>query len=763
MTSSLAQVESLFTTPALAAAGAAAVAVPIAIHLLSRARRKREVWGAMRWLVEAYRKQRRRARLEHLLLLLSRCLAVLLLGLALAGPRVTGALQGVFGDIAPSQREVVIVINHAITGAVRDAEGATRLDRHRAQASAVIDRLDPTDRVTVISAARPAAVRVDAGSPAEARAAIDALSVIAARPDLGGALSLAAERVDASPVAAARRTVLVLDDWAAAGRRDRRRLPQGLAGLGEQARVRVSRPEPSAANVQVAALVPRRSTLVADAVAGVLPATVTLRRYADALPRTARVSVSLGPPRGEAVSQTTREVRFGAGEAETEASIELALPSPTALTQRESWVLRASVLASGGDAVPIDDTARAWVSIRSRLRVLIVDDASNTPARGLSAARWVELALSPGDDRGGGVDTVGVAPLSLTADQLDTADAVMLLTPGGVSARAWPELAEAVAGGTVLWVWPEASVRLGSGSNGAWFDAMAAAFGLDWMRAAEPVAAAAEPWLAVETAAPAALSLLGADWSDLVRPLRVSRYWPIDAASDDAAWLTLNNDDPVLLARAHGRGAVLLSTVAIDASWTNLPTKPLFVPLLHEAMRGVIGGDPVAGRTPRGTTVVGDTADSTWQRLAADEGPDTVAVVEGEAFTLPGLYVATPPAGRSPGPAPRRLAVAVDADAADTAALDQAAITRWLEPIGPWAFAEADGAEATLGGAGPRVDLAWPLLWGLLAVVLLETAMARRFSHAQTGRSGRPMLTWLWRRVWHPQASASAGKRGAAA
>ncbi len=75
----LAQVSGLFAQWSLAAAGAAAVGIPIAIHLLTRFRRRREPWAAMRFLIEAFRRQRQRIRLEQLLLLLVRCLVLLLL------------------------------------------------------------------------------------------------------------------------------------------------------------------------------------------------------------------------------------------------------------------------------------------------------------------------------------------------------------------------------------------------------------------------------------------------------------------------------------------------------------------------------------------------------------------------------------------------------------------------------------------------------------------------------------------------------------
>ncbi|MCI0637853.1 MAG: VWA domain-containing protein [Gemmataceae bacterium] len=63
---------------------AAAVSVPIIIHLLNRRRFKIVVWAAMRFLLAAQKQNTRKMRLEQLILLLVRCSLVLLLVLAMA-------------------------------------------------------------------------------------------------------------------------------------------------------------------------------------------------------------------------------------------------------------------------------------------------------------------------------------------------------------------------------------------------------------------------------------------------------------------------------------------------------------------------------------------------------------------------------------------------------------------------------------------------------------------------------------------------------
>src|SRR6478736_1805205 len=76
----------MLLNPLLAWLGAAAVSVPIIIHLLNKRKFERVVWGAMRFLRVSVEKNQRHLQIEDLLLLALRCLLLFLLGLALARP-----------------------------------------------------------------------------------------------------------------------------------------------------------------------------------------------------------------------------------------------------------------------------------------------------------------------------------------------------------------------------------------------------------------------------------------------------------------------------------------------------------------------------------------------------------------------------------------------------------------------------------------------------------------------------------------------------
>ena len=77
-----------FIHPAIFWTGLGAVLVPILIHILNRRRFRMRDWAAMKFLLDSLRKNRRRLRIEELILLAARCLIILLLGMALG--RFTG-------------------------------------------------------------------------------------------------------------------------------------------------------------------------------------------------------------------------------------------------------------------------------------------------------------------------------------------------------------------------------------------------------------------------------------------------------------------------------------------------------------------------------------------------------------------------------------------------------------------------------------------------------------------------------------------------
>ncbi|MEX2188003.1 MAG: BatA domain-containing protein [Pirellulales bacterium] len=138
-------------------AGAAAVAAPIIIHLLSKRKFRILDWAAMDFLLEAERKNRRRVRLENLLILLLRCLAIALIAALAARPfyQPQSAAQAA-GEGAGFER-VFLLDDSASMQALGD-ERQLVFDAAKNSLATFIEELsqsNPGDRITVLTTSNP--------------------------------------------------------------------------------------------------------------------------------------------------------------------------------------------------------------------------------------------------------------------------------------------------------------------------------------------------------------------------------------------------------------------------------------------------------------------------------------------------------------------------------------------------------------------------------------------------------------------------------
>lgn len=868
---SLAQLAGLFTAPALAVAGAICVAIPVAIHLLSRSRRKREDWGAMRFLRLAFKKQQRRLRLEKWLLLLTRCALVVLAGLALAGPLLSegwGAL--VPGAGGGKVVHVVVedglsgraVVGMALPGAGAGEGQAVRFDRLRGVALGVVDGLSPGDRVQVWHTSRPGGAVAGMNEPTadlgRAREIIENMQPGYGSSALTNVLEDVAGAIEAQGVTPESAVVAVVSDFARGSVAVDEALPAALTSLSQRARVVVTRPDVGSGNIQVQSLTPRRSLILAASGgsagggAGGVSVEVGLRRLGDtAGAETGEVSLMLVSPNGEARTPVMRPVNWSAGQAVATLSVDLPLasadsagsfgaasepggnlPGAGAGTGVGVWSVVAEFRGQAGvaDALAADNRRAAMVEVRSQLNVAVIDDADRDNASGraagiagdggggggggggeISGGAFVRAALSPeGDGRRFSVATQTLNPAAVAADRLATVDAAIVLRPEGLSAAGWSALGEFAKAGGLVWVFPPAGPgnesageprgRVPGAGAGDWFGLMRSAMGVDWrldegaVKPGTSEGGEASRRLDAEVGPPSALLLLAADWSDLLAPVRVDRFLSVVTADPEQTWIALGDAGDAtsgggelrafLASQRVGAGRVMLTATAVDPAWTNLPTKPLFPALLHDALRGVLGeadrgglaavrvGDrPRLGVAWRGVSAMsrvlwlGDVevndnanaadtsilliagADSTGD--SAEESATATTRQPSSALSMPGVYGPTRSDGStktdaiSGGPATSggpaisgvggggpRVVVNVDPDAGDVRPISEAQLSGWLAGLGDWSFMDDDAPAAAWSEDPPASNLGWWLLWVLLALVVVEMGLARVFSHA---------------------------------
>lgn len=808
-----------FLHPLLLAAGLAGISIPIIIHLLMHRRRKPVMWGAMRFLVEAYKRQRRRLMVEKWLLLAARCLLILLIALAIGRP-----LLGTLGLVGGG-KTVYLVIDNSLASAVRDENAQAALDRHKAQAKAILSTLassgEQGDRAAVVALASPADPIV---LPATANfsslsALIDQIPLAHARADLPGALSLVAQSiggVDASgaslqstsPRSAPDRTfVVVLSDFRE-GSVDLSPSGDVLGALKLPEGVRVLASEPAAAaapNVSITAVEPLRSGLIdpskaaGDASGELVRVTLSRslegNREAQSVGVRARLLPPGGPSAGPASVETRTLVSFAAGQETATMAVPVRADPALVKSPQASGAATPGVPASGvlvvqtdDDAIEPDNLWRRPVELREALRVGVIAPIRFGRAERidtLDPGSWARIALSPGGGdanggSGGGIDVVDIEPASLDQARLAGLDAVLLPRPDLIPEAGWARIRLFVESGGLAFITspPGITVHL-------WGDAMTRGLGVEWSVARE-AAPQTDQRLARTQAGRVAgtgagspgglLSLIEGELDELLPAVNVNKILPLSPAPESGqTLLALDNAAPVLwagpLSRAGavkadaaspaplGRGMVVYLGVALDLDYSDLPAKPLMVPLMQELVRqgsGQARGSwwSLAGarpRVPARTAELVELADPARPRTAGagrDEALARLKVDPGLAQSLEpvrraGVFRAVDDAGAARG----LVVVNADPRGGRTAPQTREGVSGWLRQalIGPaagpdpivWLPPAAEGAPvaAAVSGLFGAVDrgspISLPLLVAALCVAMLEVFLARRASHAQ--------------------------------
>lgn len=730
-----------FLHPALAAFALACIAIPIVIHFFMRRRRRPVMFGAMRFLIEAYKRQRRRLMLEQFLLLLVRCAVFVLLALAI-GRLVLGDAPSLEGS-----RTAYILIDNSLTASASDADGSSALDRHKRRAIEALGELDALtgDRAGLVLLASPieSLVVPATGDLARVRRAIEGVEVRDSACDIDGAIALvgALARED-------RGTIVLLSDWLEGSLGEGGRSPAdaslevGSADRDGTQRVLVSTPmESGPANISIVEVSPRRRVLIAQAsggLSGVGQALIRLRRAGSADMALRDVPISLSIERADAAARVARgTIRFESGQREASGIVAFALSD--ALSGSASLLARIDGPIEG-NAIIRDDARRAPVELRRELRVGILSE--RTPGavevRRFEPADWVGVALEPARGEARPIEVRSIPPASIDAARLAQIDALIVVTPERVSESARRSIAEFVRTGGLVLLTPDARAQSQRGLADL-LDELR----MPWRVNPEAREIAGEDGpRAIDPASldPAGLlGVLAGEIEELAQPVSIDRVMGVDGPPDRDVVVRLDDASPLLLhgSPAGSIGSVALLLTALDPAWTTLPAKPLMVPLLQEIVRQGVGGQSgvsaIAGRSfvP---------ASDVRALEGISEGAPDVALGERDVSSIAlgagGLYRAI---GAEAGQE-RLLIVNPDADAGTTDPTPAEAL-RGLLARGGREVLWLDGQGETAGGASSReagISLSLNMLLLALALGVIETLLARRASHAGVDSEERP-------------------------
>ena len=135
--------------------GLALASIPLIIHLLFRRKFRRVDWAPMRYLKLSIQRNRQRIRLEQLLLLLMRTLAIALLFFLVSRPLLNASGLGNWLS-GGSRASRILLVDDSLSMGYVDA-GRSALDRAQDLAVSVINSVGAQDHFTLVLASQPKA------------------------------------------------------------------------------------------------------------------------------------------------------------------------------------------------------------------------------------------------------------------------------------------------------------------------------------------------------------------------------------------------------------------------------------------------------------------------------------------------------------------------------------------------------------------------------------------------------------------------------
>jgi hypothetical protein len=689
-------------------AGIAAVAIPIAIHLMGRRRARVVEFAALDFLLGSDRKVARKLRLRELLLLAARVLVCLAIPLAFAKPLTSCEAAG--PEVERGPQAVVLIVDDSLPTRYEldDATIFAQVARH---ARAILEQLGPEADVAI--------VRASEGSPQPGdlsrdhlglRDTLASLEPTARPPDLTRALSRAAALLEGARHE--RRTAFLISPlWAS-----------GLSGP-------VSWPEggPALEVIPVAADAPLENLAIVDLAVEADPSSgergvrvlATIQNFGSTAKRDQELRLLVG----EEVA-ARGHVSVDPGEVVRHAFL-AALP-------RGERAARVQV-SLAGDALAIDDSRHLIAELQEKVDVLLVNGAPSS-VRYEDEIFYLRAALRPGD-RG----ETGVEVRSVTVDGLDDVDladfdTVVLANVPALSAARVSRLAGWVEAGGGLLVTagdnvdpieyeqsmdpllPQGllSVRdVTYGSSGRERDERA-------LRLAE--LDVDHPVLGAFSAD--SPSLTGARFSRLVL------LSPTAEVGERRVIARFDSGAPALVEARRGRGRVMMLTSSIDRAWNDLAIYPGYPPLVQAIVRYL--GQKQELEDPR-SVQVGHAAEVRVQagetRIVIDHPSGYRQTVEGDALAErrraragridePGFYEVLASEGDAPlvRDPERDFAAHIDPRASNLERVDVASIR------------EADGGGERGGTHERRVELWHAIAAALLLFLLIEAVLVWRSS-----------------------------------
>jgi hypothetical protein len=691
---------------------------PLAIHLLTRRRHRREPWAAMQFLVAAHGRIRRRLNLRHYLMLALRTAAVLLLGLALARPGLSE--EWAFPGAGAPRCARIIVLDDTLSMRARHAGGESSFDAARKLAKDLIASFPQADPAALLTLSMQSGGR----SPQLVSIAGDLIPELQSiAPTYRSGDMVEALRAAADLLAETRsrwqesRVYLISDfDNAAMGQlkslSEKRDLVESVGGLV------IANTGPAIRENAAIHDLRREGEIVGANLA--VGYAVEAANYSTVDIADGRVAIFCNGKRASTVS--IGRIPAG-GRATGHFELTFDRPGPCRVV--------AELLDAKDDALSVDNTRYLSEMVPDQVPVLLVEGQGGLPEP-QQELLYVRTALGSVGDRVSpifGVRTI--LPQQIGQVVLADQAVIVLGDVSNTSAESVDQLERFVndGGGLVIFCGEQSGAKAEVGKSA--LDRLL----IDRFERFEHIEGDVVT-LGLRVAAPdhPCISEIAAHGRGGLGSVHVTGRWrskPVENEIGATTLIAFTDGEPAIRVATKGRGRIVTFATGANMQWSNLPAKPDFVPLILNLVSFAAGGQSTKRDLEVGEKMEMPIAMSDARREHVIQRPDSrkaqaaVEMHDGRAALVysetdePGVYSARSAAGRA------EFAVNVGQAESDLRSGDLkglASKTRGgISLMEPSAVAQA----RTTRIAGFEVSGAFMIL--LLVVVMIETFAAEWF------------------------------------
>ena len=717
-----------FLNPALAF-GALAFLVPLVIHILNRSRFKQVNWGAMHLLESVIKVNHKRFRLDQLILLIVRCLIPALLAFCIARPLLTGSKT--MDANTPVSLLIILDTSYSMEAS---EQGGSKIKRAIDATRELVQSLHKGSDVQVLMLGdQPIPLFDQPVFDCEAvLRRLNALQGGYGACDIRSAIQQGLATID-SMSNAHRELVIISDfqetDWQEILANDAAEIRTSISGLDIE---------------PVLSFIPIGKS-ISDNVS-VQSIDFPTKAIGAGEPHAYRVNIFNHDAQAKENARVVFKVN---GKEESISQVTL---SPNGSTQvlfthsfdtPGSQVIEAEIITD--DALAYDNRFSVSMTVWDKIKVVLVDGAPN-PNPLKSETDFIQVALTPFTlgrfQLSDLTESEVVAPRNLVADTISSAKVIVLANVRTLNESQRTSIESFVEKGGVLFVFPGNRIdlkwyreELYRNGNGI----LPAAFGSQQGKSSGPHKIVAQhfehPSLEFFN------ERSNGDLSEAV----VTRWYSLeenDSAQDNekrrssSVIARLDNADPFLMECIYGKGVVIQMATTCDADWTDLPMKPVFLPLIQQLVtttasrlvppRNLQTGEPavalLAGTEPQ-TLTVRTPAEN--ERVIQSEDIDGEQVATFISTIKPGVYSMTT------SDQTIHYSVQTDRNESELALLDEEKLQKLADQTNGVLVKSASEylANDQLRRNGSEI---WKyLLMAFLGFLFLEVVLQQRFSRAK--------------------------------